>query len=261
MWKWACASYGRSMDELKISLSSPSAEGAGATTNKCEKRRRYPECSNPFSLTCITRPDCSGSHGETIKLRCKRWRLCPGCALRLGWELQKRFGEGIRQAPRPDLHAMFFTLTFPHDASEDDAHAALRSLVARLRYRELLTEFGWVLQRGKPSAHSKLGHLHYHGVAWMPWMSDDLKQWRDLLARSGFGRNQLVIAEPRHAAYISRYVSARLADLSRCRRAYGFSKNFPQTPWVAEQRRIAEVGRAIGLTPECQWVPSYLLDA
>lgn len=64
---------------------------------------------------------------------------------------------------------MFFTLTFPADRapSEDDAHAALRALTRRLRYRHYLGPYGWVLQR------TRRGTLHHHGIAHLPWFDDD----------------------------------------------------------------------------------------
>ena len=170
-----------------------------------------------FTLVCTT-------HGETLSVPCGRWRECSGCAARLGWKLYLRFLAGIEQVEAP-RQANFFTLTFPaSDApDEDGAHEALRSLVRRLRYRDLLGTYGWVLQR------QNNGSLHYHGIAHMPWMSDGLKEWRGLLAASGFGtQHNLKRAQPVHAHYCARYISRSLATVARLRRAYSFSPTFPK---------------------------------
>lgn len=152
---------------------------------------------------------------------------------------------------------MFFTLTFPLAAApdEDDAHRSLRSLVRRLRYRDLLDDYGWVLQR------QQNGTLHYHGIAHMPWLDDGLREWRRLIVASGFGvQNKLVVAEPQHAGYCARYISSRLAKLAPLRRAYSFSRNFPITDWEKEKReRQAAEARfraEFEAVPLCEWMPT-----
>jgi hypothetical protein len=148
---------------------------------------------------------------------------------------------------------MFFTLTFPmqNGPDEGEAQRCWRSLTRRLRYRDLLDEYGFVLQR------TKRGTLHFHGVAQMPWMDDDLAEWRDLLVASGFGvQNKLVVAKPSHAGYITRYISTRLADLAPLRRAYGFSQRFPQPEGVQMRNEVKDALAGIGARPECSWLPS-----
>lgn len=145
---------------------------------------------------------------------------------------------------------MFFTLTFPADKAPDETEAqrCWRALVRRLRYRGLLSEYGFVLQR------TKRGVLHVHGIGYFEFMRDDLAEWRRLLQASGFGvQNRLVIANPAHAGYVTRYIATGLAELAPMRRAYSFSRSFPEAPAVVTKRRIAEVGDAIGLRPECEW--------
>lgn len=202
-------------------------------------------CRNPFQLYCL-------SHADRLLLPCKKWRTCEGCALRLQNELSSRFQRAIVEAPsgRP---AKFFTLTFPASQAPDEAeaHRALRSLIRRLRHRDLLGEYGWVLQR------TRQGVLHYHGVAHMPWL--DMEQWRALVIASGFGRIQnLQVAQPKHAHYCSNYISTRLADLAPLRRAYGFSQSFPLSLREQERRERQEAGALIGMTSECEWVPGWL---
>lgn len=226
-------------------LSLNGADAGGAVTNNCEQPSS--RCAQPFRLTCAT-------HGEAIVVPCGRWRSCSGCAVRKQWEISARLKAGIEQAPSP-FHPMFFTLTFPRDQAPDEnaAHAALRSLVQRLRYRGYLSEYAWVLQR------QKNGTLHHHGIAWLPWFDDDLAEWRRLVVASGFGvQNRLVVANRSHAGYCARYVSGRFAALAPMRRAYSFSRGFPQTPYKTERARLAEVGAPIGLQPECEWLPTYL---
>lgn len=175
-----------------------------------------------FDLVCT-------KHGETISVPCGRWRECPGCARRLGWKLHLRFLAGIEKVDPPYIPD-FFTLTFPKSRApgEDEAHECLRSLVKRLRYRDLLGSFGWVLQR------QQNGTLHYHGIAHMPWMNDGLEEWRKLIVASGFGvQNKLERARPKHAGYCSRYIGRSLAQLTPLRRAYSFSPKFPK-PDLAE---------------------------
>lgn len=199
-------------------------------------------CQNPLSLTCTY-------HGDEIEVPCGRWRKCPPCARRLQFKLRNRFLAGVEQVPQ-GMHPMFFTLTFPADNAPDEseAHKALRSLVRRLRYRDLLSEYGWVLQR------TERGTLHYHGIGHMPFMDDDLAEWRGLLAASGFGvQNKLLIAKPSHAGYVTRYISARLAELAPLRRAYGFSQKFPQPQVVQESEQTEELLAELGAEPECQW--------
>lgn len=174
---------------------------------------------------------------------------------------------------------MFFTLTFPAAAASDEnaAHAAWRSLVGRLRYREQLGAFGWVLQRQQGGT----GTLHYHGIAHMPWFDDGLAEWRRLIVKSGFGvQNRLVVARREHAGYCAKYISTRMATLAPMRRAYGFSRDFPVTEYdaLAGVLRITAGGGhdrddrlegdelraradACGVEPEdnCAFVPAHAL--
>jgi hypothetical protein len=148
---------------------------------------------------------------------------------------------------------MFFTLTFPLDRAptEAEAHAALRSFVRRLRYRDHLGAYGWVLHR------QRNGTLHYHGIAHMPWFDDGLAEWRALLLASGFGvQNKLVAAKPTHAGYCSRYISARLAELAPLRRAYSFSRDFPRSDWETAKRNEKEIDEILGLREDCEWLPT-----
>lgn len=150
---------------------------------------------------------------------------------------------------------MFFTLTFPLATApdEDEAHRAWRSLVARLRYRGYLGEYGWVLQR------QKQGTLHFHGIAHLPWFSDGLAEWRQLILKSGFGvQNKLVVADLQHAGYCAKYISTRLAELAPLRRAYGFSAGFPRAKALSDRTELAE-RYGIVLDSDCAWVPSYEL--
>ena len=138
----------------------------------------------------------------------------------------------------------------------DEAHDAWRRLVISLRHRsrDYLGAYGWVLQR------QKNGTLHYHAIAHLPWFSDDLHEWRELIVRSGFGvQNKLVRADPRHAGYCARYISTRMADLPSGRRAYGFSRDFPVAASVEERSRVRALLTAEGWKPECEWFPAYLL--
>jgi hypothetical protein len=159
---------------------------------------------------------------------------------------------GIEHVPA-GKKPMFFTLTFPADRAPDETEAqkSWRSLVRRLRYRNLLAEYGFVLHR------TKRGTLHFHGIAQMPFMCDDLTEWRRLIEASGFGaQNKLVVAKPSHAGYVTRYISHRLADLAPLRRAYGFSREFPQPEAVQEKGREADLLAEIGAKSECDWQPS-----
>ena len=217
-------------------------------TNKSEKASWA--CGAPFKLGCV-------AHGETISVRCGRWRTCRGCALWKQWQLTQRFTAGIEKTPSPFV-PLFFTLTFPADQAptEDDAHTAWRSLVARLRYRDRLGAYGWVLQR------TKRGTLHFHGIAHMVrWPQDDgLAEWRMLLEASGFGiQNRLEPANAARARYCARYISTGLATLAPLRRAYGFSRDFPLSHYDEERLRVARVGAEIGMRPECEWLPGYLI--
>jgi len=174
--------------------------------------------------------------------------------MRKQWELAQRFIAGIENVEAP-LLPMFFTLTFPamNAPDEDAAQAALRSLVRRLRHRGYLGPYGWVLQR------QRNGTLHFHGIAHMPWFDDGLVEWRSLLIASGFGvQNKLVRAERKHASYCARYIATRLADLAPLRRAYSFSRDFPQSAWTVEKARRADLAASIGMEPECEWYPEYL---
>lgn len=221
-----------------VSLKPP--QGAIRTTDN--KNDNLWRCQNSLSLTCTY-------HGDDIEVPCGRWRNCKPCARRLQHRLRQRFLAGIAEVPQ-GRQAMFLTLTFSgQDApDEDEAQRCWRSLTRRLRYRDLLGEYGFVLQR------TKRGTLHFHGIAHMPWMDDDLAEWRALLTASGFGvQNKLVVAEPSHAGYVTRYISARLADLAPLRRAYGFSRSFPQPEAVKERRQAEELLADLGAKPECHW--------
>lgn len=203
-------------------------------------------CANRLSLTCT-------SHGEEISVPCGRWRDCPGCGRRLQWRLRTRFLEGIKEVPQGKL-PMFFTLTFEADNAPDEqaAHRALRALVRRLRYRDYLGAYGWVLHR------QKNGTLHYHGIAHMPWFDDSLAEWRELIRASGFGiQNRLVQAEPEHAGYCTRYISTRLAELAPLRRAYAFSREFPTPSWQAERSTVNRILAEI--SGRCSWEPSSMV--
>jgi hypothetical protein len=245
------------------------ASAASDVSNKCREKRW--ECSNPFPLTCT-------NHGEDIAVRCGRWRTCPGCSVWKQWTLTQRFLAGIDSENVPaDKVAMFVTLTFALSRApdEDGAHNALRSLVGRLRYRDYLGAYGWVLQR------QKNGTLHYHGI-WhvRPFPpADKLAEWRGLIQKSGFDvQNRIEVASREHAWYCSRYISRRLAPLAPLRRAYGFSREFPKSEY--EERRglfvignpgttlaaqpptasnLAELAAHFGVEPEdaCVWVPSF----
>lgn len=199
-------------------------------------------CRRPISLTCT-------HHGDRIEVPCGGWRECRGCAHRLQWKLRSRFLAGIEQVPAGQ-HPMFFTLTFPVQRApdEDQAQAAWRSLVRRLRYRELLGEYGFILQRTRQDV------LHWHGIGHFRYMADGLSLWRSLLVASGFGvQNRLVIAEPSHAGYITRYISSGLAELSNNRRAYGFSRRFPRSEAERGKRELATALDEIGARTECTW--------
>lgn len=176
--------------------------------------------------------------------------------MRLGWNLYTRFLAGILECPDGWV-PNFFTLTFPASRApnEAEAHKALRSLVRRLRYRDLLGEFGWVLQR------QKNGTLHYHGIGHMKWMDDDLGEWRRLIVVSGFGpQNKLVPAKASHAKYCAKYVARRLADVAKLKRAYSFSRSFPKHK--SAKQVLEEMMAAAGFideedpfAEECIWIP------
>jgi hypothetical protein len=121
-------------DLFSISLNTATA-GSGVS-NKCKKNAPW-TCGNPIRLTCEY-------HGEAGLVRCGRWRTCSGCSVWKEITLRQRFIAGIEHCPSADGQlAMFVTLTFPAAAApdEDVAHDALRSLVARLRYRDYLSEY------------------------------------------------------------------------------------------------------------------------
>jgi hypothetical protein len=59
-----------------------------------------------------------------------------------------------------------------------------------------------------------------------------------------------MVAEPSHAGYVTRYISTRLAELAPLRRAYSFSRNFPQ-PQSVKDRRETDRLRELGAEPEC----------
>jgi hypothetical protein len=156
---------------------------------------------------------------------------------------------GIEQVP-DGRHPMFFTLTFPAQQAPDvdEAQRAWRSLVRRLRYRDLLDEYGFVLQR------TKRGVLHWHGIGHFRFMEDGLALWRNLLVASGFGvQNRLAIAKPSHAGYVTRYISTGLAELPADRRAYGFSRSFPHGEAEQAKRELAAALEEIGAQTECSW--------
>lgn len=211
-------------------------------------------CKNPFPLVCTV-------HSESIEVPCGRWRECIGCARRLGWKLQLRFLTGIETFSYP-FAARFFTLTFPEDRAPDETEAqrSLRSLVRRLRYRGFLGDYGWVLER------QKNGTLHFHGIAEMCHMADDLDLWVDLIEESGFGtQNSIEVARPSHAGYCARYISRKLADLAPLRRAYAFTPSFPRPPKpepenkelnAAEEteRGILHPDEVALLEKECDWI-------
>jgi hypothetical protein len=205
-------------------------------------------CARPFRLYCL-------SHAERRLVPCRRWRHCEGCARRLQGELVARFVRSIEEAP-DELPDKFFTVTFPNSRAPDEteAHRALRSLTRRLRHRELLDQYGWVLQR------QRNGTLHYHGLmTGMPFMDDGLALWRELVVASGFGPIQnLQQAKREHASYCARYISTRLAKLAPLHRAYGFSQGFPQAPIVEARRAREEAGALIGMASTCEWVPAHV---
>ena len=151
----------------------------------------------------------------------------------------------------PDgLNPTFLTLTFPADRALDETEAqrCWRSLVRRLRYRKVLGEYGFVLQR------TRRGTLHFHSIAQMLWMDDGLEEWRTLIAASGFGvQNKLVVAEPSHVGYLTRYISSGLAELAPLRRAYAFSRNFPVSPNRKRREQEEQLMAEHGAMPECQW--------
>jgi hypothetical protein len=218
---------------------SPATNGSGGTNN-CKKTSAW-HCGNPMQLRC-------DQHGHTIEVRCGRWRTCAGCAAWKQWTLTQRLLAGIEQTP-DGLLAMFVTLTFPRNSApdEDGAHSALRKLVARLRYRRLLGAYSWVLERqanGDPEGKTeieRLGSLHYHGIWFMPFMDDDLAEWRSLLVDSGFGpRNRISVAQSKNAYYCTKYITKGPAELAPLRRAYGFSQDFPRTEYE-QQRALSRI--------------------
>lgn len=216
-----------------ISLS-PATGGSGGTNN-CKKDKSW-ACPNPLQLRCHV-------HRHTVEVRCGRWRTCPACAAWRRWTLTQRLLAGIEQTP-DGLLPMFVTLTFPrnHPPDETAAHKALRSLVARLRYRNQLGAYSWVLERqsnGDPNGRDpeqRLGTLHYHGIWHMPWL-DGLDEWRDLIIKSGFGpRNRIAVAERDRAYYCTKYIGKNPAELRPLRRAFGLSRDFPRTDYELQLR-------------------------
>lgn len=209
-------------------------------------------CNNTLSLTCCY-------HGNTIEVPCGRWRTCPGCGRRKQFQLKQRFLAGIKNVPSGQ-RPMFFTLTFPADSapSEVEAQAAFRSLSRRLRHRELLGAYGWVLHRQNNQTQT----LHFHGIAHMRWMGDGLREWRNLIAKSGFGpQNKLLIAKTSHAGYCSRYIAANLAQLAELRRAFSFSREFPLSAWEQNKREKAQDREDQGIVPLCEWLPAVKVRA
>jgi hypothetical protein len=231
---------------MTVSLK-PRPQGAAIRVSDTDNLWR---CQNPLSLTCT-------HHGDRIEVPCGRWRKCKPCARRLQYRLRLRFLAGIEQVPA-GRQAMFLTLTFPADQAPDETEAqrCWRSLTRRLRHRDLLGEYGFVLQR------TKRGTLHFHGIAHMPWMSDDLVEWRALLTASGFGvQNKLVVAAPSHAGYVTRYISTRLAELAPLRRAYSFSRGFPQPQSVKDSKETKRLLDELGAKSECSWELSGAINA
>ncbi len=265
--KWPCVfqSGGVSQKDKKGLLEGSSPKGR-ALTNKCEKKPW--ECQNRFPLTCA-------NHGEIISVPCGRWKSCVACRIRKTWEIKARFLAGMESVP-PGKSAKFVTLTFPRDQAptEDEAHQALRSLVSRLRYRDYLGSYGWVLQRQGNGAGNDLakhpsgeepGTLHYHGVFHLPWFDDELVEWRSLVKASGFGEQQNIkAAKPKHAGYIASYISSRLARLSPVRRAFSFSQDFPRSDFDIEKRSKKEqkvLLKQLGVEASCDWLPSGIVDS
>jgi hypothetical protein len=243
-------------------LEGGSRKGA-SSTNKCRKKW---ECQNKLHLVCE-------NHGEAISVSCGRWKTCVACRIRKSWEIKCRFLAGIETVPEGRL-PMFVTLTFPRRRApdEDQAHACLRKLVARLRYRNYLGAYGWVLQRqanGKRSpgagGTAGLGTLHYHGIFHLPWFDDDLKEWRRLVKASGFGSIQNIKpAKPRHAGYVANYISSRLARLEPVRRAYSFSQDFPRSEYEKQRQSNKETRdllRLHGIDGGCDWLPVEVVES
>lgn len=233
-----------------FSLNRP-PKGVGSRTSDKKQARPggLPECRRRWTLTCVR-------HGEVISVPCGRWRACSGCEVSLRWKLFNRFLQAIEEPP-PGRQANFFTLTFPKSRAptEEEAHRALRSLVRRLRYRDLLGVYGWVLHRQNNETQT----LHYHGIAHMTFMDDDLKLWRKLVRASGFGiQNNLVKARPEHARYCSRYLIRDLAHLSPLRRAYSFSRGFPEGR--TKQQRLDELLSQYGIAGDEDWERALLDD-
>lgn len=233
-------------------LDPPRSAAEGRDTHNCHERAPFSErdpfpCSNRLPLTCT-------SHGGTIWVRCNR-RRCEGCAKRAQWLFAVRLRAGIENVP-PGLIANFVTLTFrAEDApGEDEPHTALRSLVQRLRYRELLGAYAWCAQS------TKRGVRHYHGIFHMPWMDDDLDTWKKLIVAAGFGpQNRCEPATPGDAGYCARYIARDFAHLAQNRRVYGFSRDFPRDDYENKKAEIAEVGLDIGLRPDCEWISAYAI--
>jgi len=209
-------------------------------------------------MTCVR-------HGEDILIPCKRWRECPGCGLRLQWQLRKRLEAGIARLPREVRETsagellfmpMFVTLTFPSSQAPTvrQAQDAWKSLRNRLRYRGFLSEYAWVLQRQDNAERT----LHFHAIMHMPYFRDGLRSWRELLLASGFGvQNKYVPASSEHASYCSNYIASRLADLPRGHRAWTFSRGFPISEY---ERQKNAVELALGsILERHEWVPEYEL--
>ena len=250
-------------------------------TNKSVKTRHPWDCHNRFPLTCQ-------NHGELITVPCGRYKVCPGCAVRKSWELRMRFSAGISQVPN-GLWAHFFTLTFPREEApdEDGAHQCFRSLMGRLRYREKKGAYGWVLQRQNngsgnrseaPEGGDEPGTLHFHGILHLTWNAgsgaqekrselerENLKKWKSLVVASGFGPQQdLSFAESRHAFYIAKYISSRLARLSPVRRAFSFSGDFPRTDYELDKIKEEDAKQLLdqlGVEPDCSWLPSSMVSS
>lgn len=241
--KSVCASHKLrvSQSPLPVSLKDRPKGGLLRTTAESRTRVGSWECHNKLTLQCAT-------HGGRIKVRCGRWRTCPGCALYKQWRLERRFIAGISNVPS-DRYAAFVTLTFSEDRAPDaeSAHRCLRKLIGRLRYRGDLAEYGWVLQR------QSNGTLHYHGIFHMRWYDDDLAAWREMVVKSGFGpQNKIVAAHEHHARYCAKYMSQRLADVGSGHRAFGFSRHFPK-PADRMEDGPEDIGAWVRKQGECEW--------
>lgn len=96
----------------------------------------------------------------------------------------------------------------------------------------------------------------------MTWMNDGLKEWRSLIEKSGFGiQNKLLVAQPSHAGYCSRYIASNLAELAALRRAFSFSKEFPLSQWEQKRRDDKQHWADLDAVPLCEWIPAGQMRA